>query len=444
MSVSRTSGAIDSIGAAWCVRSRWARTSSTTFSGVRSTQGPTMRSVSGSLDASISMHAGSAARARSRRRARRRCRSGCAGSPSRACPAGPRCALPAHRHPGRRCRGRRRPRRCHRCSRHRRTAASAAAIRPGRPDGSRGGSAELTGGRLTAVVASAPVRFGPPGEDHMALRVVGAGLGRTGTASLQLALQQLLDGRCYHMGETFGRPDDIPVWHAAVNGSSPDWDAFLADYVATVDWPACAFWRELADANPDAIVLLSTRSSADAWWKSANDTIFQISTRDIPADAPPMFGARSSRWSTDMFANTFTPDWERRDRGQARRTRRTTRRVRADRRPGPPRRVATGRRLGTDRGRARRRRCRRSVPPREHHRRLPRHDRPRLTAPSNMRRLRSRLCRNVEVVRRGGGGRRGSAGRPDRAGCRGGATRPARGRRRSTRRARSRRCRWRR
>ena len=61
----------------------------------------------------------------------------------------------------------------------------------------------------------------------MALRVVGAGLGRTGTASLQLALQQLLDGRCYHMGETFGRPDDIPVWHAAVNGSSPDWDAFL-------------------------------------------------------------------------------------------------------------------------------------------------------------------------------------------------------------------------
>ena len=38
----------------------------------------------------------------------------------------------------------------------------------------------------------------------------------------------------------------------------PDWSAFLADYVATVDWPACAFWRELADENPDAIVLLST------------------------------------------------------------------------------------------------------------------------------------------------------------------------------------------
>ncbi len=143
----------------------------------------------------------------------------------------------------------------------------------------------------------------------MALRVVGAGLGRTGTASLQLALQQLLDGRCYHMGETFGRPDDIPVWQAAGNGSSPDWQTFLAEYVATVDWPACAFWRELAAANPDAIVLLSTRSSADAWWKSADDTIFQIPRRELPADAPPVFGAQIAMVG-DLFAKTFTPDWQ--------------------------------------------------------------------------------------------------------------------------------------
>lgn len=143
----------------------------------------------------------------------------------------------------------------------------------------------------------------------MTLRVVGAGLGRTGTASLQLALQQLLDGRCYHMGETFGRPDDVPVWHAAVNGTSPDWDDFLAEYVATVDWPACAFWRELADANPDAVVLLSTRSSAAAWWKSAHDTIFQVSKREIPPDAPPVFEAQRAM-AKDLFVNTFTPGLE--------------------------------------------------------------------------------------------------------------------------------------
>jgi hypothetical protein len=143
----------------------------------------------------------------------------------------------------------------------------------------------------------------------MTLRVVGAGLGRTGTASLQLALQQLLDGRCYHMGETFGRPDDIPVWHRAVKGDHPDWDEFLADFVAAVDWPACAFWRELAAANPDAIVLLSTRSSADAWWTSANDTIFQVSKRPLPPDAPPVFAAQMAMVE-DLFATTFTPDWQ--------------------------------------------------------------------------------------------------------------------------------------
>jgi hypothetical protein len=41
----------------------------------------------------------------------------------------------------------------------------------------------------------------------MTLRVVGAGLGRTGTHSLKLALEQLLGAPCYHMLEVFGRPD---------------------------------------------------------------------------------------------------------------------------------------------------------------------------------------------------------------------------------------------
>src|ERR1700756_2132881 len=109
----------------------------------------------------------------------------------------------------------------------------------------------------------------------MTLRVVGAGLGRPGTLSLKLALEQLLGGRCYHMIETFERPDDGPVWIAAHAGEAVDWDAFLAEYVATVDWPGCDFWEPLAAANPDALVLLSVRDSAAAWWKSASATIFE-------------------------------------------------------------------------------------------------------------------------------------------------------------------------
>ena len=140
----------------------------------------------------------------------------------------------------------------------------------------------------------------------MALRVVGAGLGRTGTMSLKQALEQLLGGRCYHMMETFGRPDDIPVWHRAVNGDMPDWRAFLADYTAAVDWPVAGFWRELSETFPDAVVLLSTRPT-DEWWTSASNTIFRISERVAPeGDA---VSAGQLAMARDMLDKRFTPDW---------------------------------------------------------------------------------------------------------------------------------------
>ena len=128
----------------------------------------------------------------------------------------------------------------------------------------------------------------------MGLQVVGAGLGRTGTMSLKLALEQLLGGRCYHMFETHERPEDGDVWLAAGRGEMPDWNEFFADYVATVDWPSCDFWREQSDANPDALVLLSVRESADAWWTSANATIFQ-SLQRTPGPGDPPF------WQAEFF-----------------------------------------------------------------------------------------------------------------------------------------------
>jgi hypothetical protein len=141
----------------------------------------------------------------------------------------------------------------------------------------------------------------------MTLRVVGAGLGRTGTHSLKNALELLLGAPCYHMIEVFGRPDDIGVWHRAVNGDQPDWNAFLADYVAAVDWPACAFWREISAANSDAVVLLSSRDT-DGWWKSATDTIFHITTNDVGPVDDQMAAQRAM--ALDMFRNTFTPNWQ--------------------------------------------------------------------------------------------------------------------------------------
>ena len=110
----------------------------------------------------------------------------------------------------------------------------------------------------------------------MTLRIIGAGIGRTGTNSLQVALQQLLGGPCYHMAEVFGHPEHVPVWHAAANGDLPDWADLFDGYVAAVDWPVAAFWRQLSEQYPDAPVLLSTRNSAEQWWHSADRTIFEV------------------------------------------------------------------------------------------------------------------------------------------------------------------------
>ncbi|HVY49217.1 MAG TPA: sulfotransferase [Minicystis sp.] len=119
------------------------------------------------------------------------------------------------------------------------------------------------------------------------LRVVGAGLGRTGTHSLKIALERLLGGKCHHMVEVLENPHQVAPFRAAAEGAMPDWRSVLAGYVATVDWPTCAFWRELAAEHPDAIVLLSTRRDAAAWWKSANETIF-VGMRQGPPYPMPM------------------------------------------------------------------------------------------------------------------------------------------------------------
>jgi hypothetical protein len=145
------------------------------------------------------------------------------------------------------------------------------------------------------------------------VRIVGAGLGRTGTLSLKIALELLLDGPCYHMLEVFGRPDDITAWQRAVDGELPDWPSFLSDYAAAVDWPVAAFWRELAEAFPEAPLLLSTRRDADAWWKSASETIFLVGRLRAGTESQhgPPDGVAGEQLAMvhALFARRFTPDW---------------------------------------------------------------------------------------------------------------------------------------
>jgi hypothetical protein len=131
----------------------------------------------------------------------------------------------------------------------------------------------------------------------MALRVVGAGLGRTGTMSLKLALERLLGAPCYHMAEVFAHPEHVSLWHAAARGEPVDWRALFDGYAAAVDWPVGSFWAEVSSAFPGAVILLSTRS-AESWWRSASQTIFPASAS--VADTP--WGAM---WR-ELARNRFT------------------------------------------------------------------------------------------------------------------------------------------
>jgi hypothetical protein len=138
------------------------------------------------------------------------------------------------------------------------------------------------------------------------MRIVGAGLGRTGTHSLKLALERLLDARCYHMMEVFEHMDHVPTWHAAIRGEPVDWQPVLGGYAATVDWPGAGVWRELAAAYPEALVLLSTRRDAATWLTSVRGTILESGPQNKMEDDPSLPGFVPM--ARDMFAR-FEPNW---------------------------------------------------------------------------------------------------------------------------------------
>jgi sulfotransferase family protein len=137
----------------------------------------------------------------------------------------------------------------------------------------------------------------------MGLKVVGAGLGRTGTHSLKLALERLLGEPCYHMIELFPRPEHVPMWHAAIRGQEPEWDKMLGGFGAAVDWPAAALWNELHSAFPQSVVLLSVRDNPEQWWNSFSETILQVMRRQSPPELADWYAM-----SEDMLGR-LTPDY---------------------------------------------------------------------------------------------------------------------------------------
>ena len=109
----------------------------------------------------------------------------------------------------------------------------------------------------------------------MSLKVIGAGPGRTGTLSLKTALEQLGYGPCHHMKSCIESSQQTQWFLDAANGLSVDWRQVFEGYEAAVDWPSAAYYRELMQTFPEAVVIFSNRSP-DTWYESVASTIFRV------------------------------------------------------------------------------------------------------------------------------------------------------------------------
>lgn len=111
--------------------------------------------------------------------------------------------------------------------------------------------------------------MGPTASDAPGIQVIGAGLGRTGTKSLQAALDRL-GYKTYH----FPLPAHAETWAQFAEGmvsASVVLDMVARDgFTATCDEPPADLYREQLRKYPDAKVVLTIRDSGAKWaasWK---------------------------------------------------------------------------------------------------------------------------------------------------------------------------------
>ncbi len=126
----------------------------------------------------------------------------------------------------------------------------------------------------------------------MALQVIGAGFGRTGTTSLKAALEQLGFSKCHHMEEVMTSRSQTAFWWAlaerGADTADTGWDEIFEGFQASCDWPSSTYWEELHRHYPEAKIILTVRDE-QRWYESCSATIYSISflvptwiTRMIP------------------------------------------------------------------------------------------------------------------------------------------------------------------
>ncbi|CAG8370302.1 unnamed protein product [Penicillium salamii] len=131
--------------------------------------------------------------------------------------------------------------------------------------------------RFLADTRKAPVKNKP-------LLVIGAGLPRTATSSLQVALEDLGFGPCLHMAHIIphaerqqllidaSRETDTEKRHKQIH-------ELVDGHGAVVDIPAIFFLEDLMHLYPEAKVVLSSRPDPEIWAQSARNSLRFFFTR---------------------------------------------------------------------------------------------------------------------------------------------------------------------
>ena len=151
-------------------------------------------------------------------------------------------------------------------------------------------------------------------SESQTVEVIGAGWGRTGTATLKKALQILGYNPCFDMIELL-QEDHSEFWTRAFQGKAPDFDEVFNNgkvkYTATCDFPAALFWKEQLSRYPNAKVILTVRDG-NKWYDSAVDTIFTgtpVCNDWFGLSAVKCIGMLPEKLAELLFEALFHGDW---------------------------------------------------------------------------------------------------------------------------------------
>ena len=106
------------------------------------------------------------------------------------------------------------------------------------------------------------------------MKILGAGLLRTGTLSTRTALENLDLAPCFHGDCLITQNLAGPATQFYRGEKDALLDA-LRSYPAGLDWPIVGLFDELMAHYPDARVLLNIRDSGEVWVRSFRATVWQ-------------------------------------------------------------------------------------------------------------------------------------------------------------------------